>query len=455
MTNSRVLFVDDEEHMRLASKQALDLAGLNVDCFSSAEQVADLVSRNFNGVVVSDIRMPGMDGMELMQKLLQIDPELPVVLITGHGDVQLAVEAMRVGAYDFIEKPFAPAHLTGVVTRALEKRRLTLEIRRLRSAVGGHDKLEARLMGRTPVMVEIRRQIRAVAGTEADVLIVGDTGTGKEVTARALHAISDRRDRPFVAINCGALPADLVESELFGHEAGAFAGAIRSRYGKFEHAQRGTVFLDEIESMPRELQVKLLRAIQERTITRLGSNELIELDVRFIAASKSDLEQAAQDGQFRQDLLYRLNVVTLRMPTLEERKDDIPRLFIQLANEAAARYQRDPADIAPGVLAKLTTQHWPGNVRELRNAADRFVLGLDSPKPPESVGEKSAPPASLARQVGDFERNVIAAELMTNQGSLKKTYEKLGLSRKSLYEKMQKYQLSRQVFNSSNKDADG
>jgi len=445
---ARVLFVDDEEHLRIASKQALDLAGFEVECFSSAEHVADLVSRNFNGVVVTDIRLPGMSGLTLMQNLLEIDPELPVILITGHGDVQLAVEAMRAGAYDFIEKPFASAHLSDVVGRALEKRAMTLEIRMLRSAVGGRDKLEARLMGRAPVMVDIRNQIRAVAETEADVLIVGDTGTGKEVAARALHAISARRDKPFVAINCGALPGDLMENELFGHEPGAFVGATRARFGKFEHARGGTIFLDEIESMPQELQVKLLRTIQERTITRLGSNEPIELDVRFVASSKSELEEMAAAGKFRSDLLYRLNVVTLRMPTLAQRREDIPRLFIQLANEAAARYRREPEEIPSALLALFASGDWPGNVRELRNAADRFVLGLGTP---ELVDDSQDNAKNLGERVSAFERNAIAAELSAQGGSLKRTYESLGLSRKSLYEKMQKYGLSRTDYSGDSK----
>ena len=443
MTKPCVLFIDDEEHMRISSSQSLDLAGFKVKTFASAEQVPDIVSRNFPGVVVTDIRMPGIDGMELMSILLDIDPEIPVVLITGHGDVQLAVDAMRKGAYDFIEKPFSPSKLTEVVSRALEKREMTLELRKLRSKVGGRDKLEARLMGRAPVMVEIRRQIRTVADSEVDVLIVGDTGTGKEVAARALHAISSRRNNPFVAINCGALPADLIESELFGHEAGAFPGAIRTRFGKFEHARGGTVFLDEIESMPMQLQVKLLRVIQERTITRLGSNELIELDVRFIAASKSDLEKAAIAEQFRSDLLYRLNVVTLRMPSLDERREDIPRLFIQLINEAAARYRREIIEISPQILSMLASRDWPGNIRELRNEAERFVLGLSLQQ--EQVSENK----TLFSRIADFERNAIASELATNGGSIKKTYESLGLSRKSLYEKMQKYKLSRNDFNTN------
>ena len=443
MSAGPVLFVDDEEHIRVSARQALELAEYDVRCFADATSVPDLVSRNFEGIVITDIRMPGLDGMSLMDRLLEIDPELPVVLITGHGDVQLAVEAMRKGAYDFIEKPFASNHLVEVTGRALEKRDLTLEVRQLRSLAGRRDRLEARLIGRAPVMVEIRRQIRAIADTDADVLITGDTGTGKEVAARALHAVSARREKPFVAINCGALPKDLIESELFGHEVGAFPGAVRERYGKFEHARGGTIFLDEIESMPAELQVKLLRVIQDRAVTRLGSNEPINLDARFIAASKLDLEAAAQRGEFRTDLLYRLNVVTLRMPTIEQRREDVPRLFSQLVHEAAVRYRRDVAEIPAGVLSQMAERPWPGNVRELRNAAERYVLGLETGS---ATGAADGGHLPLASRVARFERNAIAAELTANNGNLKQTYEALGLSRKSLYEKMQKYNLSRNDF---------
>lgn len=441
MNNGEVIFVDDEEHLRTAAKQAFELAGYAVTCCKNGDNVLDLLGRNFKGVLVTDIRMPGIDGLELMQMVLDIDPELPVVLVTGHGDVQLAVNAMRMGAYDFIEKPFSSKHLVDVVRRGIEKRRLTLENRELRSAASGRDKLEARLMGRAEIMVDLRRQIRAVAPTDADILIIGDTGTGKEVAARALHAISPRSEKPFVAINCGALPADLIESELFGHEVGAFQGATRARFGKFEHARGGVIFLDEIESMPSALQVKLLRVVQERSITRLGSNEPIELDVRFIAASKIDLEVEAKQGNFRSDLLYRLNVFTLRMPALEHRKEDIPQLFTQLVNEACIRYRREVPNIPSSVLALMSNRTWPGNVRELRNAADRFTLGL------VEDGVANAESAeSLADKVADFERNAIAAELSAHDGKLKETYEALALSRKSLYEKMQKYGLNRDDF---------
>lgn len=448
MSNGKVIFVDDEEHLRLAAKQALELAELDVSCFANGEQVMDLLSRNFTGVLITDVRMPGKDGMDLLKAALEIDAQLPVVLVTGHGDVQLAVEAMRLGAYDFIEKPFASNHLIDVARRAIDKRRLTLENRQLRSAVAGRDRLEARLIGRAEVMVELRRKIRAIAQTDTDILIIGKTGTGKEVAARALHAISPREEKPFVAINCGALPEGLIESELFGHEAGAFPGATRSRYGKFEHAQGGTVFLDEIESMSMELQVKLLRVIQDRTISRLGSNEMIDLDVRFLAASKADLEKEAEEGRFREDLLYRLNVITLRMPTLDQRREDIPRLFTHLVNQACARYRREMPEIPSTILATVANRNWPGNVRELRNAADRFALELGLA---DGIGTEPATKGSLSDRIADYEKNLIAAELSVNNGRLKETYENLGLSRKSLYEKMQKHGLSRETFGSKDK----
>lgn len=443
MTGGKVLFIDDEEHLRISSKQSLELGGYEVECLESASRGLDLISRTFEGIVVSDIRMPGLDGMEFMKKALEIDPDLPVVLITGHGDVPLAVEAMRTGAYDFIEKPFAAKHLLSVVGRALEKRRLTLENRALRSVLEEGDDLDIRLTGRTQAIDGLRRQIRAVAKTDADVLIVGETGTGKEVAGRALHDLSERSSKPFVAINCGALPADLIESELFGHEQGAFAGAMRARFGKFEHAQGGTIFLDEIESMPLALQVKLLRVIQDREIVRLGSNEPVALDVRFIATSKLDLEHEAAQGRFRADLLYRINVVTLNVPALRDRSEDVPRIFLGLLSEAAARYHRDVPDVPASVLADLAKSDWPGNVRELRNAADRFLLGLSANgAETESVSENQM----LADRVAEFEKNAISATLIANGGRLKPTYETLGLSRKSLYEKMQKYDLQRDAF---------
>ncbi|WP_119391646.1 sigma-54-dependent transcriptional regulator [Taklimakanibacter lacteus] len=449
MRPALVLLVDDEEELRRSTAQSLDLAGFSVRDLSSAEGALDFITQGFNGVVITDIRMPGMDGMTLMNRVRDIDPDIPVILATGHGDVQLAVKAMREGAYDFIEKPFNSQALADVAARAIDRRRLVLENRRLRAVAGKRDDIEARLPGRTQAMIDLRYRLRAVAPTDADVLIIGDTGTGKEVTARALHDISGRATKPFIAINCAALPANLIESELFGHEAGSFPGALRARYGKFEHARGGTVLLDEIGSMPLDLQAKLLRVIQERVITRLGSNEAVPLDVRFIATSKSDLEAEVIAGRFRADLLYRLNVVTLRLPALAQRRADVPLLFLQLVNEATARYRRDDLEVPAPMLADIARRDWPGNVRELRNAAERFVLGLGMPEESETGAGQTT---RLAERVAEFERGIIAGALRVSGGNLKPVYEALGISRKTLYEKMQKYGLDKRELGENEPD---
>ncbi|MFD0859945.1 sigma-54-dependent transcriptional regulator [Roseovarius aquimarinus] len=441
--SGEVLFVDDEEELRCAAAQTLKLAGLSASAVPDGEMALARLARDFPGVLITDIRMPGMDGMTLMRRALEIDPALPVIIVTGNGDVELAVQAMRDGAYDFLEKPYDPAYLVQVVGRALDKRRLTLENRALRNQVGGRDVIEARLIGRSDVMVRLREQVRAVAATEADVLIIGETGTGKEVIARALHRASARQGKPFVHINCAALPRDLVEIELFGHVAGAFSGAHRTRYGKLEHGRGGTVFLDEIDSLDTGVQAKFLQAIQSRQITPLGSNDPVDLDVRFIAASKDRLEQAVEEGRFRADLLYRLNVVTLRAPPLSERRSDIPLLFVHLVQEAAARYKRPAPEVGPATLAEAAACDWSGNVRELRNAADRFVLGLPAEAPSAEEGAATGP---LPAQVAAHERALIAAALSAHGGALRPTYEALGISRKALYEKMQKHGLDRESF---------
>lgn len=443
MKRPLILLVDDEDELRRSTAQSLDLSGFEVRDLASAERALDFINPGLNGIVVTDIRMPGMDGMTFMGRVHEIDPDIPVIIVTGHGDVQLAVRAMREGAYDFIEKPFTTQNLATVVKRAMDWRTVVIENRLLRAVAGKRDDLEGRLPGRTNAMVDLRYRLRAVAATDADVLIIGDTGTGKEVAARALHDISSRADKPFVAINCAALPAYLMESELFGHEAGAFAGATRARYGKFEHARGGTILLDEIGLMPDDLQIKLLRVIQERVITRLGSNETIPLDVRFVATSKADLEAEVAAGRFRADLLYRLNVVTLRLPSLAARREDIPLLFLQLVRQAAARYRLDEVEVPPHLVGEISRQEWPGNVRELRNAADRFVLGLDRSMSEDALSGPAM--AGLSGQVADFEKSVIAGALLTHGGSLKAVYESLGISRKTLYEKMRRYGLDRNL----------
>ena len=435
-----VLLIDDDMAMRLSTEQVLDLAGHKVQAFATAEEALDLAGPGLNGVVVTDIRMPGMDGMTLLQRLADRDPDLPVILITGHAEVALAVEAMRRGAYDFIEKPFSMLALGAVLKRALDHRALVMENRRLRAVAGQRDDVEQRLPGRSAAMVDLRRQVRTIGPSATDVLITGPTGSGKEVVARMLHDLSPRAGKPFVAINCAALPVALIESELFGHEAGAFPGAMRARYGRFEHARGGTILLDEIGSMPPDLQAKLLRVLQDRVILRLGSNDPIPLDVRFMATSKVDLVQEMARGAFREDLFWRLNVASLRLLPLSDRRDDIPVLFLHLLREAAARHGVEDRLPDPALLAALSARDWPGNARELRNVAERHVLGLDWV---ENAADTPLP--RLADRVAAFERSVISVAIAAHGGHLRAVYESLGISRKTLYEKMQKHGLDRRL----------
>jgi len=436
----RILLVDDDEQMRDSTAQALELAGFAVEPLASGAEALALAGPGFSGVVVSDIRMPEMDGLTLLNHLHEIDPDLPVILVTGHAEVQLAVEAIRKGAYDFIEKPFAVQDLAQVIRRAVEHRVLVLDNRRLRAVAGKRDDIEARLPGRTASMIDLRYRLRAIGASDADTLIIGPTGAGKEVVARALHDISSRAGRPFIAINCAALPEALIESELFGHEAGAFPGAVRARYGKFEHARGGTVLLDEIESMPLDLQAKLLRVLQERVITRLGSNDPVTLDVRFVAISKVDLSGLVGHGRFREDLFWRLNVAVLHVPPLSARREDIPLLFLQLVRESATRHKLPERAVPPVCLSDLAARDWPGNVRELRNLAERFVMGLDDPEGVPVQGTR------LAERMAGFERSLIASAIAVHGGRLRAVYENLGISRKTLYEKMQRYGLDKRLI---------
>lgn len=440
MERARVLLIDDDDQMRSSTAQALELAGFEVEALATVEDALALAAPSFAGAVISDIRMPGMDGMTLLGRLHDVDPEIPVILVTGHAEVPLAVQAMRNGAYDFIEKPFIVHDLAKVLRRALEHRSLVLENRRLRAVAGKRDDIEARLPGRTQVMVDLRYRLRAIGASDADTLIVGPTGVGKEVAARALHDISSRAGRPFIAINCAALPEPLIESELFGHEAGAFPGALRPRYGKFEHARGGTVLLDEVGSMPLELQAKLLRVLHERVITRLGSNDPVPLDVRFIATSKTDLKDAVDKGRFRGDLYWRLNVALLQVPPLSARREDIPLLFLHLVRESATRHKLPEREVPPAYLTALAGRDWPGNMRELRNLSERFVLGLEGTELGASAEMR------LADRVAEFERSLISGAIAAHGGRLKPVYEMLGISRKTLYEKMQKHGIDRRLI---------
>jgi two-component system C4-dicarboxylate transport response regulator DctD len=444
---SDIILVDDDSQLRAAIAQAFDLDGLPVQQFGKAEQALSEIDPRLGGIVITDVRMPGMNGIQLFEEIRKIDVDIPVILITGHGEIPMAVNALKNGAYDFIEKPFAPERLVESARRALDRRKLVLENRALRQkAEASADNLP--LLGQTPAMLRLRDTIRHIANTDVDVLIAGETGSGKEVVATALHHWSNKRKTGnFVALNCGALPEAVIESELFGHEAGAFTGAQKKRIGRIEHAAGGTLFLDEIESMPLALQVKMLRVLEMREVSPLGSNDVRSVDLRVIAASKLDLSEASKRGEFRDDLYYRLNVVTLSIPPLRERREDIPLLFSHFLRRALVRFNMEMPTINAEISRYMQQHHWPGNVRELAHFADRVALGVHevaisedvSPLPQDGSG-------SLSQEMERQEERLIRGALHANSGDVTLTIAALGIARKTFYDKLQRHNINRQDY---------
>ena len=444
-----IIFIDDEADIRSAVSQLFKLEDLPCVTTANPGEVLSRINTTFSGIVITDMHMPALNGLELLQKIHAIDAEIPVVMLTGYGAVSLAVKAMQQGAYDFLEKPFDNDHLVEVSRRALEKRTLVLENRQLKAAVEREQQPGLRILGQSPAMQQLRRTLDAVINAPADVLIYGETGTGKELVARYLHEQSDRRQHNFVAINCGAIPEQLIESELFGAEAGAFTGADKKRIGKFEFANGGTLLLDEIESTPLSLQVKLLRVLEERKVTRLGSNQAIDLDIRVIAASKADLKQLAIHGEFRSDLYYRLSLVDLHLPALRQRKDDVFLLFSHFARIAAARFHKEYIPLQSVELQQLAQHPWPGNVRELRNMAERYVLmgaEIAFSQQPHKAEHGITGNMSLQQRVEYYEKMLLEEALNQHKGAIKAVMTELDLPRKTLYDKMAKYQLTRRDF---------
>lgn len=439
--SNQVMVIDDEASIRDAVEQWLGLSGFSVERFSQAEDCLAQLPADFAGVILSDVRMPGMGGLGLLAQVQARDPELPVILLTGHGDVPMAVQAMRDGAYDFLEKPFSPQSLLTSLQRAQDKRRLVLENRRLHSRADFSEQLQATLLGAAPAIAQLRRQVLDLAQLPVNVVIRGETGSGKELVARCLHDFGPRAGKPFVALNCAAIPEALFEAELFGHESGAFTGAQGKRIGKLEYAHGGTLFLDEVESLPMAQQAKLLRVLQEQRLERLGSNQSIPVDLRLVAASKPDLLEQARAGLFREDLAYRLNVAELRLPPLRERREDIVRLFDHFTAATAKRLARQAPPVNSAQLAQLLSHDWPGNVRELANAAERHVLGLAAP-----AAETASARLSLAAQQEAFEAQCLRAALTRHRGDIKSVMEELQLPRRTLNEKMQRHGLVREDF---------
>jgi two-component system C4-dicarboxylate transport response regulator DctD len=442
-----VIFIDDDDDVRRATAQMLELSGFRARVFSSAKQALSDITGSFPGVIATDIRMPDMNGLQLFGRVRAIDPELPVILTTGHGDIDLAVAAMKDGAYDFITKPFIPRRLTDALRRGIEKRALVLENRSLHQAIAKVSSEDSAFLGTTPSISRLRETLRQIADMDVDVLIEGETGSGKEVVAQLLHNQSRRSSKAFVAVNCGALPEQMIESELFGHEAGAFTGAKSRRIGRIEHASGGTLFLDEIESMLPAAQVKLLRVLETRQVEPLGTNQTRRLDLRVIAATKVDLTDSGARDSFRQDLYFRLNVVRLRIPPLRERREDIPLLFAHFLKRAAQQFGRPVPELSRAVRDYLEYHRWPGNVRELLHFAQRIALGLEAESLTEDSGletaEEGSSDLSLADRVNRFEASAIRAALRDHDGNLQRVLEALQLPRKTFYDKLKRHGILR------------
>lgn len=428
-----IYLIEDDEDVRRGCEQTIQLANLPVRVFISAEAALAAMEDLPPAVVVSDVRLPGMSGLELLDEMQKYDRDIPVILITGHGDVSMAVQAMRDNAYDFIEKPFHSERLIDVIRRALEKRRLILEIRGLHEQLGRRGEMP--LIGHSDEMQKIRRSIATLAPTDVDLLILGETGSGKEVVAHAIHDLSGRTG-PFVAINCGALPETIFESEIFGHEPGAFTGATKKRIGKIEYAEGGTLFLDEIEAMPLQLQVKLLRVLQDHCVERLGSNSCIPVDCRIVAASKVDLQRLSEQGEFRADLYYRLNVVSIELPPLRQRPGDIAPLMAYFISQAVNRFHCEAVTWSEQDLLRWQQHDWPGNVRELKTVAERLCLGVSDCIEPSRIVT-----TSLSSKVEVYERSLIRDALKSTKGNVADAAELLQLPKKTLYDKLKMHDL--------------
>ena len=448
MAAEHILIVDDERAIQKALRGVLEDEGYRVNAVGSAQEALTRLQDEAPDLVFLDIWMPGMDGLEALAEFKRIRPETAVVMISGHGTIETAVKATKLGAYDFIEKPLSLEKILLAATRALDHGRLERENRDLR------EQLERgqRIVGKSRVIEQLRQQIGIAAPTNGRVLIHGENGAGKELVARAIHAQSSRRDGPFVEVNCAAIPEELIESELFGHERGAFTGAVSRRRGKFELADGGTLFLDEVGDMSVKTQAKVLRVLEEQAFERVGGKETLRVDVRVLAASNQDLPDLIAQGRFREDLFYRLSVIPVEVPPLRQRAEDIPLLvehFIQLfSGENAKR----PKTISVEALAYFLSYEWPGNVRELRNMVERLVImtpgdviGPEAlppplrPRDPAATVEDTQREKTLKEAREAFERAYILGELRTHDWNMTRTAEKLGIERSHLYRKLKLY----------------
>lgn len=436
--------MDDEAIIRDSLRDWLSDAGFSVLTAENGYQALEIIEKEKPGIAIVDLIMPGMDGIEVLKRAKEISPTIEVIIITAYGSIPTAINAMREGAYDYIEKPFCPERAELLIEKLVEHQRLIEE------NVSLHQKLEERyrfenIIAKSPKMQQVIEVIKVVAKSNATVMITGDSGTGKELVARAIHSQSYRKDKPFVAVSCAALPESLLESELFGHEKGSFTGAYAQRRGKFEVANRGTLFLDEIGEMSPNIQVHLLRVLEEKEFTRVGGNELIKVDVRVISATNKDIKKAVANGQFREDLYYRLNVVTIELPTLRERKEDIPLLAQHFLKKFAVENQKEISGFSAEATDFLLKYEWPGNVRELENAIERAVIlaqnsyieAADLPQENLLLAHSALPGRSLK----EVERQRILSVLNDTAGNYSEAARILGISRATLHSKVKAYGL--------------
>src|SRR5512132_1455249 len=448
MAGEHILIVDDERAIQKSLRGVFEDEGYRVTAVGSAEEALACLGDDAPDLVFLDIWMPGMDGLEALAEIKQRRPDTAVVMISGHGTIETAVKATKLGAYDFVEKPLSLEKTLLVVERTLEHARLEQQHRQLRERVERGQEI----VGRSGVIEEMRQQIAVAAPTTGRVLIHGESGSGKELVARAIHARSTRAEGPFVEVNCAAVPEELIESELFGHERGAFTGAVARRRGKFELADGGTLFLDEIGDMSLKTQAKVLRVLEEQAFERVGGKETIRVDVRVLTASNQNLQELITAARFREDLFYRLSVIPIEVPPLRKRREDIPTLVDHFIALFSAENGRRPKTIAAEALAYFLTYDWPGNVRELRNMVERLVIMA----PRDVIGPDDLPPPLRTREESDagespqrarklkearqaFERAYILSELREHEWNMTRTAEKLGIERSHLYRKLKVY----------------
>lgn len=441
----KILVVDDEAIVRESLRDWLSDAGYQVLTAENGPKALAIIETERMGIVIADLVMPGMDGIELMKRAKENQPNIEVIIITAYGSIPTAIAAMKEGAYDYIEKPFCPERAELLVKKLAEHQELVEENLSLRQRLEDHYRFE-NIIAKSSKMQRVIEVIKIVAKSNATVLITGESGTGKELVARAIHSQSHRQGKPFVAVSCAALPESLLESELFGHEKGSFTGAYAQKKGKFEFANRGTLFLDEVGEMSANIQVHLLRVLEEKEFTRVGGNEPIKVDVRVISATNKDLKRAIATGEFREDLYYRLNVVTIELPPLRERKEDVPLLAQHFLNKFALENQKEITGFSPEATEFLLGYDWPGNVRELENAIERAViLAKDSlitvaDLPQENISlARSAP---IGKKLKEAEKNHILNVLSETGGNYSEAARTLGITRMTLYNKAREYGLS-------------